>query len=92
MLCKIHSRLIARPPLILATIVARLLLLTGKSLFAYGLRARRRPPRTREKYDLMWLAVGVRNVRIVRNVRTGGACGSLALDMRPVRIGTELYG
>ena len=71
MLCKIHSRLIARPPLILATIVARLLLLTGKSLFAYGLRARRRPPRTREKYDLMQLAVGVRIVRIVRNVRTG---------------------
>jgi len=22
----------------------------------------------------------------------GGACGSLALDMRPVRIGTEGYG
>ena len=26
---------------------------------------------SREKYDLMWLAVGVRNVRIVRIVRTG---------------------
>ena len=80
MLCKIHSRLIARPPLILATIVARLLLLTGKSLFAYGLRARRRPPRTREKYDLMRLAVGIRNVRIVRIVRTGGYGGQRPLS------------
>ena len=31
---------LARPPLILATFVARLLLLPGKSLFACGLRAR----------------------------------------------------
>jgi len=30
--------------------------------------ARRRPPRTREKYDLMRLDVGVRNVRIVRQL------------------------
>ena len=36
----VHSRLIARPPLILATVVARLLLLAGKSIFACGLRAR----------------------------------------------------
>ena len=43
----VHSRLIARPPLILATFVARLLLLTGKSIFACGLRARRQPPRPR---------------------------------------------
>ena len=42
-----RSRLIARSPLILATVVARLLLLAGKSLFACDLRARRQPPRTR---------------------------------------------
>ena len=50
----VHSRLIARPPLILATIVARLLLLTGKSIFACGLRARRQPPRTRALNVPQW--------------------------------------
>ena len=44
-----RSRLIARPPLILATFVASALLawLCSQSTFACGLRARRQPPRTR---------------------------------------------
>ena len=44
-----RSRLIARPPLILATFVASALLAwkCSQSSFACGLRARRQPPRTR---------------------------------------------
>ncbi|MBE6358607.1 MAG: hypothetical protein E7057_05095 [Lentisphaerae bacterium] len=44
-----RSRLIARPPLILATFVASALLAwkCSQSTFACGLRARRQPPRTR---------------------------------------------
>jgi len=44
-----RSRLIARPPLILATFVASALLawFCSQSTFACGLRARRQPPRTR---------------------------------------------
>ena len=34
------------------------------------------PEISRDKDDLMWLAVGVRNVRIVRIVRTGGYGGA----------------
>jgi len=70
-----RSRLIARPPLILATFVASALLAwkCSQSSFACGLRARRQPPRTRVLNVPRRASTNIRNRAFRKKKNPGGS-------------------